>query len=389
MTTPDDPTVRLQLPTQPPQPVVSSSPPKQQRRVTRTFKNLARPTPAPAPAPPEKRRWLSGHRPRVTPPTQAELDTLPVKDRQELYDTRRQRPWQHLTSLGVLFGVLFTAGGLVYTAKTWETGQETLRTTQQQQITDRYTRAVEQIGADKSVEVRIGGLYALGRITRDSSADATTVEEIMVAYILEHDGKTGATRTFTPSEDVPSWKPGADVRTAVRVLGTIPRAGWGTPILFTADFVSADWRGVNLRDAYLSYANLSRARLNVADLASADLSHTVLTRVNLFGARLSDANLIGANLTEAELIHAYLADAVLTDAYLADAVLTGAVLTGANLTGADLNGAKLTGADLRGAVLTGADLTEAHLNGADLRNAKGMSPEQIRKVAITDSTTKF
>ncbi|MBF8193239.1 hypothetical protein ITP53_47740 [Nonomuraea sp. K274] len=115
------------------------------------------------------------------------MDALPVEKRQELHDAHRQRPWQHLTSLGVLLGLIFTAGGLIYTALTWETGQETLRTTQQQQITDRYTKAVEQIGSDKSVEVRIGGLYALERIAKDSPPDAETIRQVVVAFILERD----------------------------------------------------------------------------------------------------------------------------------------------------------------------------------------------------------
>jgi hypothetical protein len=38
----------------------------------------------------------------------------------------------------------------------------TYRLTQQGQITDRYTKAIEQLGAEK-LEVRLGGIYALGR----------------------------------------------------------------------------------------------------------------------------------------------------------------------------------------------------------------------------------
>ncbi|MDP9844893.1 pentapeptide repeat-containing protein [Streptosporangium lutulentum] len=49
----------------------------------------------------------------------------------------------------------------------------------------------------------------------------------------------------------------------------------------------------------------------------------------------------------------------------------------------------LKGADLTGADLTGADLTGAESTGADLRGVKGMTADQIRKVAITDATTKF
>ena len=44
----------------------------------------------------------------------------------------------------------------------------TYRLTQQGQITDRYTRAIEQLGSDK-LDVRLGGIYALERITAGPS----------------------------------------------------------------------------------------------------------------------------------------------------------------------------------------------------------------------------
>ena len=34
-------------------------------------------------------------------------------------------------------------------------------------MTDRYTKAIEQLGSDK-LDVRIGGIYALERVARDS-----------------------------------------------------------------------------------------------------------------------------------------------------------------------------------------------------------------------------
>jgi hypothetical protein len=45
--------------------------------------------------------------------------------------------------------------------------QENLAVTQQGHITDRFTKAIDQLGAT-NVEVRVGGIYALGRIAEDS-----------------------------------------------------------------------------------------------------------------------------------------------------------------------------------------------------------------------------
>src|SRR5438034_4416718 len=65
------------------------------------------------------------------------------------------------------------AGSLFFSARTFWLGRET-------QVTERYTRAVSQIGGD-SLEVRIGGIYALERIGRDSASDQPTVVYVLGA----------------------------------------------------------------------------------------------------------------------------------------------------------------------------------------------------------------
>jgi len=52
-------------------------------------------------------------------------------------------------------------------------------------VTDRYTKAIEQLGSDKR-DVRIGGIYALERVARDSPRDHPTVIEVLAAFIREH-----------------------------------------------------------------------------------------------------------------------------------------------------------------------------------------------------------
>ena len=68
----------------------------------------------------------------------------------------------------VAFGAgLFAAGALIYTARNYSLSQ-------QGQVTDRYTKAIDQLGPDKGLDVRIGGIYALERIARDSPRDHPT-----------------------------------------------------------------------------------------------------------------------------------------------------------------------------------------------------------------------
>jgi hypothetical protein len=62
-----------------------------------------------------------------------------------------------VTRTGLIAGLagLAALGGLAITARTY-------RLTEQGQITDRYTKAIEQLGGDK-LDVRLGGIYALER----------------------------------------------------------------------------------------------------------------------------------------------------------------------------------------------------------------------------------
>jgi len=72
---------------------------------------------------------------------------------------------------------LFAAGALLFTARNFTLSQEG-------QVTDRYTKAVEQLGSDK-LAVRIGGIYALERVARDSERDYPTVIEVLTAFVRE------------------------------------------------------------------------------------------------------------------------------------------------------------------------------------------------------------
>src|SRR5947209_20071799 len=66
------------------------------------------------------------------------------------------------TRTGFIAGLagLAALGGLAVTSRMYQLAQ-------QGHITDRYTKAIEQLGADK-LNVRLGGIYALERIAVDS-----------------------------------------------------------------------------------------------------------------------------------------------------------------------------------------------------------------------------
>lgn len=279
----------------------------------------------------------------VSPPSSAELEALPAKDRQEVWDAHRRRRFEMttslITSIGVLLSVAFTAFGLIYTART-------LQSTQEGQITDRYTKAVEQL-ASPSVDVRLGAIYALQRIAVDSPKDRLTVRNVLAAFVRDHD--------FCTAQP--------------------PATQCAAPI---TDLVLARSSKLLPADVYAALTTASSLSTGKDDLA--DFSESRFPRVYFpQGADLRYADLHDADLTFAGL---YKVNLMFVDA-------SGACLTAANLTGADLSHADLRGADLSLAQLSGANLSGADLRGADLRSVFGMSPDEIRSVAMTDSSTDF
>ena len=65
----------------------------------------------------------------------------------------------------------------------------------QRRITESFSKAVEQLGSDK-LEVRLGGIYSLERISKESPDDYWTVMESLTAFVRErkraHVGRTSS-----------------------------------------------------------------------------------------------------------------------------------------------------------------------------------------------------
>ncbi|MFF8397532.1 pentapeptide repeat-containing protein [Streptomyces sp. NPDC016172] len=295
-----------------------------------------------------------------------------------------------LPGLAALAALLFTWMQVGQTSKE-------LRISEQGQITNRFNAAITNLGS-QSMDVRLGGIYALQRIMQDSSRDHPTVVAVLSAYVRQHArlpaNGTRKAQTASTANSLP-----ADVQAVMNVLANrLPSRDRGTMIDLSGtdlrglqsmggSFLSARGLNINFREANFEEADLSGAELVDADLREAWMLGAQLPAANLLRANLREATLDTANLTGAtfclgvitgsrvkhdcaDLTGASLNSANLTDVDLEGAKLAEASMTNANLTGAVLAGADLKGADLTGANLTGADFTEARLKGAKLKGAK-------------------
>jgi hypothetical protein len=219
----------------------------------------------------------------------------------------------------ILGGLVVLAGGFA-TWRNLKLAQESLRVSQEGQITDRFTKAIEQLGAveasgKKKLEVRLGGIYALERIANQSERDHWPIVEVLTTYIREnarrepqestHEDQASPSRpSLTVQGDILKARPpnpylAADFQAILTVLGRRDRKYEGKDQHL--DLTNTEIRGANLTGAYLNEANLTGANLSGADLNGANLNWEDLSGVYLAGANLTGANLFAANLSGANL----------------------------------------------------------------------------------------
>jgi uncharacterized protein YjbI with pentapeptide repeats len=278
--------------------------------------------------------------------------------------------------------------------QTQESTRRTLELTEQGQITERFTRAIEQLGAtedkgQEKLEIRLGGIYALERIDKESSKRVyhPMVMEVLTAYVRENSRqRRGESSTSTAASNeaakqeegveqgaqIPLQRPPADIQAILDVINRREEEDVYERHRVSLDLQRADLQGADLQGADLAGADLQRAELQGANCRGANFQRANLHRATLQGANFQEANLYRADLREANLQKADLRDANLRGAllYRADlreANLRRAALQGATLQEANLQEANLQEASLQGAFLREANLRRAALQIADLR----------------------
>jgi hypothetical protein len=211
--------------------------------------------------------------------------------------------------------------------------REELRLAREGQITERFTRAVDQLGSSLgnsgvNVEVRLGAIYALERIANESDVDYAPIIEVLAAYV-----RTNVRMSSAP-KPVHGFvlRPRSDIQAAMTSIGRIR-------LYYLARSRKYGWQELNLRRTdlarvHLEGAHLEKARLRNANLQEAHLENTYLCNAGLQGANLFDADLQGANLEKAELHRTIFGQATLKGAVLREAEFEAVDLT--NVQGLEL-----------------------------------------------------
>ena len=216
--------------------------------------------------------------------------------------------FQTLGGVAFLLGVFFTWQQLI-------NSREELKTSREGQITERYTRAIDQLGKTEDetkdrtgknsgteqqrfLAIRLGGIYALERIAKDSDRDHATIMEVLTAFVRQHSSWIVGGGNSSDSIIKP------DIQAVLTVIGR---------------------RGQ-------TYGHGESQRL---DLSGTDLRGVLLNDANLDGAILRSAHFEGSTTN---LKGIQLNNAILQDARFGEAILDGAQLRGADLRGASFQG---------------------------------------------------
>jgi uncharacterized protein YjbI with pentapeptide repeats len=230
----------------------------------------------------------------------------------------------------------------------------------EQQVTDRYVKAISLLASEKMTE-RLGGIYALERVMVDSEKDHDTVVKVLAAFVRQR-----AVRPKPSNEDDDSAVAGqaaevqADVHAAVQVIGARPSR---------SESFSIDFRKSYLPDYSFSGCNFRRVRFSKADL----------TNILFQNCDFRDAWFDDCDLTSAWFL-----DCKFNGAHVTGSHAERSVFKGSNFTEAYLFFTNFSEADFSGVVLKDSDL-----DGTDLTGVKGLSVESLLTCKTIDSRAKL
>ena len=277
-----------------------------------------------------------------------QLSDISVSDPRlpELVNDYRTTLVQLFGGSGLLLGLLFAWRRIAAAEDTAKAAVRQVHVSEQGQVTERFTRAIDQLGNEKNLTVRLGGIYSLERIARDSQPDHWTVVEVLTAFVRQNAARDELNEEDWPPGEEPTPPRRPDVQAALTVLG---RRQWRDTEEHRLDLMSTDLRQMDLSHAHFEKAQFANA---------------LMKRVGLWHTHLEEAWLDSADLPFAHLRSTH---------------LEGASLDAANLRMALFNGAYVS---------PQTTFFDAHMEGARFREVLGLTQEHLAR-ANGDERTRL
>jgi uncharacterized protein YjbI with pentapeptide repeats len=295
---------------------------------------------------------------------------------------------------------ILALGAFWYTARNYRMTQGQHKLAERGQITERFAHAIELLGSS-SMDVRIGTVYILEGVARDSADDHPVVMEVLCSFVRrrtherEHDrrGDDASANIQPPPPDVEAAltviarRNHTRDRTSINLEGAILAGAhlegahlWGADLRFTdlreAHLHNADLRNASFFKADLRYAYLHHADVRHADLRWAMMEHVWANRTDFRAARFW-----GADLRRADLHRADLRNADLSRKEISLVTPPGSRYSMSHLQGPYPDGWEVSSHHFPSVEMGGAILLAAQLEGADLRGVQGLTREQVRAAA--------
>ncbi|GAA3542497.1 pentapeptide repeat-containing protein [Streptomyces osmaniensis] len=197
---------------------------------------------------------------------------------------------------------LAALAALLFTWMQVRQANDELRISQEGQITNRLNAAISNLGS-QSLDIRMGGIYALRRIMEGSPHDHPAVVSVLAAYAKQHAGSS-AKSLQKEAEDEQALK--VDVHAAIGVLAKrrLDRDSGEADQLWLSNtdlrLLAFYETPISLPGVRMDGADLRSTSFRGADLRGADLTRTNLTDADFRGANLARVQLDGAQMTGAK-----------------------------------------------------------------------------------------
>ena len=347
-----------------------------------------------------------------------QIKTLPKKERFLLEKLEKEKISLEndiITFKNNNYGLMIQSlGGIFFVVTaffTWRnviTAEANLQATEEKLVTERYSKAIELLASEK-LEMRLGGIYALGRIAKDSEKDYWQVMEVLTTLIREKNIKDIVAKSgpfiiskkvliYIPQNPLDEREQAPDEEPYDEERYYLPE----DPGEIEEDDGSVSYLSYDINKDYIYPIQIDiQAILTVLGdrkkpCQSNDKQILDLTRTDLRGAILSgdlrDVDFENANLGYTILKNINLSKVNLSNASMARIKVQGEViLEKANLSNARLQFADLTGANLKGTVFKGAMFHRAVFKNAIIdehTNFSGALDLSVKEIKLAKNWQK-
>ena len=214
--------------------------------------------------------------------------------------------------------------------------------TEEGQRQERLRNAIEHLGHE-SASVRLGGVYELVLLARNSRESRKIVLDILCAHVrrITREDKYRKEYKSKPSEEIQSLLSLIFVqeREIFKDLKSNLNGSW----LNGAILNGAQMQRIILHEAHMQGAELKKAHLQGAVLDGAQMQRTILRGAHMQGAKFYFAHLQESKLEKAHLQGAVFHGTNMQLTILNETQMQGAVLSGVQMQGAEFNRTKMQG----------------------------------------------